>query len=169
MPNVGRPRALDDTKRREICALISAGSGVERAASYVGCSTSTIHREAARNAGFDEQLRRAELAAELEPLQLLRKKANTHWRAAAWLLERFNPERFVKPQPMRVPRDEVVEILNRLAAMIIDSIPDVQMQGEVMLKFKTLLQEKFGDLGDENQDDQDNFDPPQGDPFSSQF
>jgi hypothetical protein len=163
MAKRGRPLALDDTKRREVCALVSAGSGVERAARYVGCSPSTIHREAQRNADFDEQLRRAELAAELEPLQLLRKKASTHWRAAAWLLERFSPERFVKPHPTRIDKNEVVAILKRLALVVVESIPDEQMQGEVLLKFKTLLREEFGDLGDEDQTD---FDPLQKDPYS---
>jgi hypothetical protein len=32
-----RPRLLDDAKRREICALISVGAGIDAAARYVGC------------------------------------------------------------------------------------------------------------------------------------
>ena len=45
MPTTGRPRALDEVKRREVCALISAGCGVEGAARFVGC---------AANYDFDE-------------------------------------------------------------------------------------------------------------------
>ena len=42
----GRPRFLDDEKRRQVCALISAGCNVHIAAHYVGCNSITIRREA---------------------------------------------------------------------------------------------------------------------------
>ena len=134
MANVGRPRALDDTKRREVCALVSAGSGIARAAKYVGCNPSTIRREALRNVDFHDQLRRAELAAELEPLQLLRKKANTHWRAAAWLLERINPDRFIKQKTERIDKEQVAELFNGFLDLVVEEIPDEDMQQQVYLK-----------------------------------
>jgi IS30 family transposase len=101
----GRPRALDDTKRREICALISAGCGIEGAARYVGCAASTVRREGIRNPEFGDALRRAHLSAELAPLQLMREFARKYWRAAAWLLERTNPQRFAK-QNVRLLKPE---------------------------------------------------------------
>jgi transposase-like protein len=63
-PKRGRRRALDEVKRREVCALISAGSAIADAARYVGCAASTIHREAMRNPEFREHLRRANLTNE---------------------------------------------------------------------------------------------------------
>src|SRR2546427_717901 len=68
----GRRRALDETKLREICALITAGCGITGAARYVSCAPSTIRREARRNPEFNEKLRRAILAAQLAPLNALR-------------------------------------------------------------------------------------------------
>jgi hypothetical protein len=65
MAQVGRPRALDEVKRREVCALVAAGCGLEWASRYVGCSARTVRREALRNEDFHEQLRRCELAAAL--------------------------------------------------------------------------------------------------------
>lgn len=94
MPTPGRPRVLDEPKRREICALISAGCGLEDAARYVGCSCATIRREQLRNPEFKERLRKAECFQQLAPLEALRKHAANSWRAAAWLLERTNPDRF---------------------------------------------------------------------------
>lgn len=56
-----RLKAVAETKavmkRAEVCVLVSAGCGIERAARYVGCNPSTIRREAIRNRDFHEQLR----------------------------------------------------------------------------------------------------------------
>ncbi len=100
MADTGRPRVLDDVKRREICALVTAGFELGGAAEYVGCSTSTIRRELKRNMEFRERLRRASLACELDPLNSIRQCARSNWRAAAWYLERVNPERFGKRNPV---------------------------------------------------------------------
>src|SRR5438270_8837533 len=81
--NRGRPRALDDTKRREICALIAGGCGLREAARYVRCSTNTIRREADRNPEFHDQLRQSEAYAQLSPLRAMQQAVGTHWRAAA--------------------------------------------------------------------------------------
>jgi hypothetical protein len=57
MADPGRPRALDDTKRSEVLALISTGYGIVGAAKYVGCTAKTIRREALRDPEFAQQLR----------------------------------------------------------------------------------------------------------------
>ena len=105
----GRPRALDDTKRREVCALISTGCGFDAAADYVGCNPVTIRREAMRNPDFFEDLRKAELAAQIVPLQAMRKAASSNWRAAAWLLERTQPDAFGPRRPLHISVDELNE------------------------------------------------------------
>jgi IS30 family transposase len=131
MANIGRPRALDEVKRREVCALVSAGCGIPRAAEYVGCNASTIRREALRNADFHEDLRRAELASELEPLRLLRQKANTHWRAAAWLLERFNPDRYARQRAEHLTLDQVYAVIENFVDLVVEEIPDEELQRKV--------------------------------------
>jgi hypothetical protein len=98
----GRPRALDDIKRGQVCALISAGCGVEGAARYVGCAASTIRREALRDADFSAQLRRAHLDCELSLVVSMREFAKRYWRACAWLLERMNPERYGRNKALAI-------------------------------------------------------------------
>ena len=83
----GRPRKIDEAKRREICALIAVGCGIEAAARYVGCSAATVRRELDRDEDFRRAFASAELTCRIEPLRALRAAAATHWRAAAWLLE----------------------------------------------------------------------------------
>lgn len=131
MADVGRPRALDEFKRREICALVSAGCGLSTAARYVGCSVRTIDREAERNPDFNEKIRRALLAAEVTPLQALRKAASTHWRAAAWMLERIDPDRYAKPNPALLHPDTLISIVQDLVDAIVDEVSDPEDQQRI--------------------------------------
>jgi hypothetical protein len=135
MAKRGRPFALDDIKRGEIVALISAGCGISDAARYVGCSVNTINRDASRDPSFHKRMREAFLAAELKPLQSLRQASTHHWRAAAWLLKRMNPDRYARKkegtyteldfqdfadQLIYVVRHEILdqEVLNRIGRRI---------------------------------------------------
>jgi hypothetical protein len=120
----GRPRRLDDIKRSQICALLSVGCGIKTAAHYVGCSASTVRREIQRNSEFDEEVRSAFLAAELKPLNALRQAAQTHWRAAAWFLERSLPDRFAKRDPRAVTPDQLAAFTELLADVLVEEIKD---------------------------------------------
>jgi hypothetical protein len=96
MPTLGRPRALDDTKRKIVCAIIAAGGTLDGAARYIGCARSTIEREKRRNLAFSKQLSEAEIEGATQPFQLLREAAGSSWRAAAWMLEQSYPERYAR-------------------------------------------------------------------------
>ncbi|MCO6045691.1 helix-turn-helix domain-containing protein [Aeoliella sp. ICT_H6.2] len=90
---MARPRVLDDVKKGEITALISAGMSMASIARYVDCDRKTIKRERTVDEDFDLRVRRAEMAVQLKPLQAIQRKADTHWRAAAWLLDRQEKRR----------------------------------------------------------------------------
>jgi hypothetical protein len=116
----GRPRTLTDAKRREICALIAGGCGLQEAAKYVRCDSKTVRREAQRNPEFHENLRRAEMYAQLSPLRAMQHACSTHWRAAAWFLERAFPDRFSRPEAgafgARQARQLLGEVLNVISS-----------------------------------------------------
>ena len=79
---------------------MSAGCSLQAAAHYVACAPNTIRREADRNPDFGRRFREARLQAQLSPLQAMRKAAASHWRAAAWMLERGDPDHFARrPSP----------------------------------------------------------------------
>lgn len=137
----GRPRALDDVKRREVIALISAGSSVEGAARYVGCAASTIRREALRNPQFNEDLRRASLTAELNPLQAIREASKKYWRAGAWLLERINPQRFGKQSVRHVKPEHVQEFIQIMGDIIKEEIRSPDAFRRIAERFQKLANE----------------------------
>jgi hypothetical protein len=92
-PKLGRRRTLDRNKKTQICDLVARSATMGEAAAALGVSIRTIQREARRDPDFDQQLRHAHTAAP-DPLKLMQSAARSHWRAAAWLLEREDPERY---------------------------------------------------------------------------
>lgn len=108
MSSPGRPCVLDEAAYAEICDLVADGHSVATVARLIGCDVKTIRRHALRNDRFARLLRTAELAARNDPLKMMRRAAHGSWRAAAWLLERTDPERYGK-QPSAACRPEDVD------------------------------------------------------------
>ena len=131
MSKNGRPRALNEAKRREICALVSAGAGIHRAAEYVGCSHSTICREAKRDDAFREQLRRAKATSQLAPLQAMRQAVQTNWRAAAWMLERSDPDQFGRRYRNSLGQKELRALARDLMAIFDEVVEDPLLREQV--------------------------------------
>jgi hypothetical protein len=76
--------------------MMAGGCSVRDAAHYIGCSFKTIRREMKRDPVFKKALQSSELYAQLNPLRSMQQAIGTHWRAAAWFLERAFPERFAR-------------------------------------------------------------------------
>ena len=138
-PQVGRPRVLDETKRREICALVSAGASLESAAEYVGCSYVTIYRERQRNESFRTRLGRARATRQLAPLQMMRQAAQTHWRAAAWLLERLDPDHFGRRRPHAFGAKELRALKRDLLDIFGDAIDQPQSREEMSERLQATI------------------------------
>jgi hypothetical protein len=142
-PRRGRPRVLDEFKRREICALLAAGCSAREAARYVGCAHSTIRREAAHNPQFKDALRQSEMVAELKPLQAMQRAVGTSWRAAAWLLERAYPERFARRNQSawsaRQVRDAFAEVQNIVTSEVRDPMQRWRIEKRLRMTLEYLL------------------------------
>ncbi|QDT73028.1 hypothetical protein [Lacipirellula limnantheis] len=92
----GRRRVLDDAKKARLCELIDQESyTVEQAAESLDVSLRTVQRERRYDQDFDHEVRLA-LQQSPDPLKLMEHAARSHWRAAAWLLERTKPEEFAR-------------------------------------------------------------------------
>jgi hypothetical protein len=164
MSRPGRPRVLDDAKRREICALLTAGCGIEAAARYVGCSPNTIRREALRNEDFRRQLRGAEVQMQLTPLQALRQAAHTHWRAAAWLLERTEPGRFAPRRQSACSPQDLLKAVDAAVETAVEEIADPHLRDRVCRRLLAAAHQSSKSLADAErfrlQGEASPFDPP---------
>ncbi len=134
----GRPRLLDETKRREISALVSAGYGIAGAARYLGCSARTIRRESKRNEEFREQLQKAELAAELEPLRAIRSAAGKNWRAAAWLLERSDPDKYARRSAKSYTEADMAYLAEQMALALAEEVKDPAAYARLLARLKAI-------------------------------
>ena len=125
MARRGKLPALDEIKKAEILAILAVGGSRRVAAKYVGCATSTIQNTADRDPRFAEELRKKEFHSEIGYLQNIRNAARNerYWRAAAWALERLNPERYGRRGPDAITIDQVTELLAQFAEMIIEEVP----------------------------------------------
>ena len=141
MSTTGRPRALDEFKQREICALISAGCSFREAARYVRCDRTTIQREARRNPHFRRQLDEAAVAAELCPLKAMQQAVGSHWRAAAWMLERTRPERYGRRDPRVFRPRQARKLLQDLVDMVDAEIRDPIVNGRVKHRLRDAIEE----------------------------
>ncbi len=125
MAKRGRRPVLDEIKRREILAILAVGGSRRVAAKYVGCTARTIRNTARRDPQFAEQLHRKEYQSEIGYLENIRSAARNerYWRAAAWALERLNPERYGRRSPDAITIDQVKELLTQFAEIIVEEVP----------------------------------------------
>jgi hypothetical protein len=132
---------LDYSKRQKIIALVSNGSSRRMAARYVGCSPSTITRAALRDPDFARQLATAEQNAEIDALRALRFAArkDRYWRAAAWLLERKNPEDFAQRPPNLFTSEEVAEMITSIVEVLCDEVPEANCERAIQ-KLEELIE-----------------------------
>jgi hypothetical protein len=84
----GRPRALNDERKRLVVALVQKGISLTQAAAFAACNRDTIIEERKRDPQFDANLVRAKEMRDVEPLCIIASASKTSWRAAAWLVAR---------------------------------------------------------------------------------
>jgi hypothetical protein len=145
-PAVRKPdprEVLDAKKRTKICGLLTLGYSQRMAAEFVGCDPSTITRTAKRDENFRAQLAAAQSDADISALKIIRRTADQerYWRAAAWILERRNPEEYGRRSPNSFTGEQVMQILQRALDVIMPAVPMEQV-AEVMREFE----EEFGDV-----------------------
>jgi len=132
---------LDDVKKREIIALLSVGCSRRMAASYVGCSPSTIARTALRDERFADELRKAGRATEINYLRNIQdaaKKAQ-YWRAAAWALERCHPDRYAARGADTITLDQARGLLSELARIVVEEVAAVEQRKPILNRVHGLI------------------------------
>ena len=132
-PKRGRPPVLDDVKRGNIYGVLSIGGSMAMAAAAVGCCVRTIYNTMDRDPEFKQRVQEARAGHEIKMLKCIDDAATEprYWRAAAWKLERTNPERYaVKRSPGTVhlaSMQKLVEaVLEALADELFEKLPDAE-------------------------------------------
>ena len=127
----GRPETLDEFKIGRIVGLISVGASRRAAARSVGCHVSTISRRIARDPNFARRMMDAETLCQTRPMQAMHLALEKNWRAAAWLLERLQPEQFAKRAPKTYTLVQVREVVDRILEEVLPRVADEAAHDEI--------------------------------------
>ena len=116
---------FDQGKQTAVLFYIRLGASRRMAARQVGCCHRTIARAAARDADFARELARAETEADERCLNLISRatEQEKYWRAAAWVLERRNPEEFGTRPPRTFSAEGVLELFTRFLHSVLPKLP----------------------------------------------
>jgi hypothetical protein len=116
---------LDPVKRAKVVALVRLGGSRRLAAREVGCCHRTIARAAARDPQFAAELAAAESRADGKALRLIDRATDQekYWRAAAWVLERRNPEEYGRRAPHTQTDEQVLERFTRFLHAVMPKLP----------------------------------------------
>jgi hypothetical protein len=128
MKPAGRPREFTPELQSEFLDLIAQGLTVAQAAWGVGVSLRTVQREMKGNDEFHHELELAQEAAPANPEQLMRDAARAHWRAAAWMLERADPDRYGKRPASSCSPEKLQAIVNHLIERALEATAPEQRQ-----------------------------------------
>jgi len=138
-----RSFALDEAKRQQVLKLLTLGCSRKTAALFVGCAPSTIRRTALRDPAFGEAINRAEGGVEAVYLQRINKASakEQYWRAAAWVLERRNPEDYALRRPDAVTPQQLRVFIAQLIQVIVAEVPAAKHRKRLIERLKevTLL------------------------------
>jgi hypothetical protein len=121
---MARPAKLDEQKQRTVCACLSLGATRLVAGGIVGCTPRTIRETMLRDPAFAEQVAAAETRREVVLLQKIQSAADKDWRAAAWLLSRFNRSAFGNHGAAVLTKELVSEMQNAMAEEIVAGMPE---------------------------------------------
>ncbi len=89
---MARPSKYDAAHANRIVKAIRAGNGTRTAAQLAGIDPSTLFDWQSKLPEFSERIRKARAEAEDRRVRLVERASRKNWRAAAWMLERQNPE-----------------------------------------------------------------------------
>ena len=156
MAKCGRRPVLDQYKKREILAILAVGCSRQTAARYVGCAARTIQNTADRDPKFADQLRRAQYQSEIGYMKNIQKAARKeqYWRAAAWALERKNPEEFAARSPDVITIDQITHLLARFAEIVVEELPVAEYRKNILKRLDVLTAELDQSAAKEEQEEE---------------
>ncbi len=120
----GRPQQFTSQQQQKLLDHIAQGASTEEAARIVGVSLRTVQRQARYNEFFDRNLQLALRSPPSTPETLLKHAARTHWRAAAWLLERTDPDHYGKRPANSCSPEKLLDIMAFLIETALEATPE---------------------------------------------
>ena len=131
---------LDEAKKRDILAIITVGCTRYTAARYVGCRPADIALEIRQDKDFARQVAKSEEAAEFYYMNQIKAaaKKEQYWRAAAWVLERRNPNRYAARGAHTITFNQLARLITQIAEIVGGEIKDADVRVNILKRLNTL-------------------------------
>ena len=129
----GRPPKLDAAKQEQVLGILRIGASMRIAANAVGCCPRTIMNTAKREPEFAKRINQAQSHHNVTLLQSIRTAAteSKYWRAAAWLLERIDPDQFLKQPAQGISLNDLREFMEELSELIDEEVHDADTRTRI--------------------------------------
>jgi len=131
---------LDDEARKNVVLLTNCGVPRTVAAGYVRRTVDDIRHMELIDEKFRDEMTHAESSNVFTALRTIAKAADnnkSHWRAAAWLLERCYPERFGRRGAKTVTPTQMEELINIVRDVVNTHVPDPEVRSTIHDVFAT--------------------------------
>lgn len=136
-----REKAITKEQKTTALAMLAVGTSRQSASRSIGCSADAIDRLVRADSNFAKEVRKAEDEAEMFFINRIREAAkdNQTWRAAAWMLERRNPERYGYTKAGIITKASVERFMRELIVILVEEVPDKAVRERVFDRFEHLL------------------------------
>jgi len=101
---------MTEDQRKQFLGGLRRGVSFRASALSAGSTEAKARNAMKRDAAFTAAVEKAQADAEVLLVAQLHELAKTEPRAASWLLERINPERYGKPKPEELSEEEVRKV-----------------------------------------------------------
>ncbi|MDO4574037.1 MAG: hypothetical protein Q4D98_02360 [Planctomycetia bacterium] len=137
---------LSEKQKDEILAILSVGCSRKTAAQYAGVTQTVIKNTAKEDEVFAERLLRAQEMAEITSMKNISNAARQerYWKAAAWILERKNPEEYRLRSPGTFNAGQLKFILGQLTQIIVDEVKSPAYRKRILSRMDAMLKEING-------------------------
>lgn len=119
----GRKSKYTPEKAAEIVKLLSGGATIKDTCAYVGITDDTLSNWCKRDSEFSESVNKARATGKIECAALVRQAARSNWQAAAWFLERSDPEHWGRRDAMKITLEYGLtpDQINRIARILAEA------------------------------------------------
>lgn len=137
--------------------MVAQGVSISRVAACVGCSPATIYRWIQSDLDFQQRLSEVRYFAVRKPVELIRRHAESNWRAAVYLLERESKKsRNRKPSPnskgdqLVLKSDHPLRDFMLEVAQLLGSATEPDRRDQQRKKFRKLVEKLESRIQGEN-------------------